>query len=420
VRALRRYLIVVIPIALVVLINAFAVSVNPLRRFDPIADYSTHRVSPLGCRAWLRLLEHYGYPVRRVEEPLNLAIADFDQLWVVDPTVPLAPAEAPALHRWVEDGGVLICAMDELCRARFFAMAASPEESASGTASAFPELADIRFSGEPYSLVPYVFQSDIDAIPTKEVPCEADVPFGDDVSALLVARDARIAELGDEWTVLVEDDEGIILAERPVGEGKVVATANADLFANRFIDKADNAVLTVNIAHSAGPGGAIGIDEYHHGFRTMTSLSDVILGFSGRYGLLEVAVLALIALGVSSRRFGSAIPLVPPSRRSALEHVDSMAGLYSKAAARTAAVAILRRAARRRLAKRAGLPLSAPEPEVIRAAAARGVIHPAVVQGVLRRAGEAERACECDAELVDVARQLEAIGGSSGLYGRHK
>ncbi|HXQ76479.1 MAG TPA: DUF4350 domain-containing protein [Acidimicrobiales bacterium] len=143
------------------------------------------------------------------------------------------------------------------------------------------------------------------------------------------------------------------------GRGTVVLLASSSPLANGSLGQADNAALALDLV---APGSVVVFDEYDHGFgRPGTGLSG--LPASWRWGL-GIALLAVVVWILSaSRRFG---PPDGPGRITVparVRYVDAMATLLSTRPIHQVvdAVAPVRVEARRRLCRRLGLPVDAPD-----------------------------------------------------------
>lgn len=403
--ALRRYRAVLVGLAVLVAAQVVAVIWSPGSGMDVVPDRSTYRFNRFGYCAAYRLLGRLGYPVERNLQSLDLLPDRIRQLWLVNPMVPLEAKELRRLRAWVSSGGTLVCALDRRLEA-----ADGPEGH-----DAFPELAEFRVASGAYAMLGVLESPGLVPPPPKVVDYSAGAAYGTDVVRIAVAHEARLeGDAADRWRS-VRDDQGAILARRPLGEGSLVVISETDLFSNGNLAREDNAVLIANLAHSAG--GAIAFDEYHHGFRSLRSPSDALGVFRGKAGVYQLAVAAAMVLVASSRRLGTPRRVKPPSRRSALEFVDSMAALYHLAGARDTALQAVGRGARRRLARRLGLPVTALDGEIasrLRVLEPGGALRPDEALAMLARSREP---VANDAQLVSVARHLDDLGGSGRPVG---
>lgn len=403
--ALRRYRAALAGLVLLVAVQTVAVVWNPGGRMDAVPDRSTYRFNRFGYCAAYRLLGRLGYPVERNLQSLDLLPDRIRQLWLVNPMVPLEAKELRRLRAWVSAGGTLVCAFDSALTA----------DDGTEAPDAFPELTEFRVRGGPYAMLGLLEAPGLVPPEPKVVDYAAGAAYGTDVVRIAVPHGARLeGNAADRWRS-VRDEQGTVLARRPVGEGNLVVTSETDLFCNANLAREDNAVLIANLAHAAG--GPIAFDEYHHGFRSLRSPGDALGVFGGKVGVYQLAVAATMMLVASSRRLGSPRRLKPPSRRSALEFVDSMAALYQLSGARDTALQSVGRGARRRLARRLGLPMTSSDEEIaarIRLLEPNGTLRPDEAIGLLARSAEP---VANDAQLVAVARRLDDLGGGGRPVG---
>lgn len=402
---LRRYRAVLAGLAVLVATQVVAVVWTPGSRMDAVPDRSTYRFNRFGYRAVYRLLGRLGYPVERNLQSLDLLPGRIRQLWLVNPMVPLQTKELRRLREWVLAGGMLVCAFD-----RALATADGPAAQ-----DAFPELLEFRVTGSPYTVLGVLEAPGLVPPEPQVVDYPAGAAYGTDVVRLAVPHQVRLeGNAADRWRS-VRDGRGVILARRLLGEGTLLVTSETDLFSNANLARGDNAVLIANLAHSAG--GPIAFDEYHHGFRSLRSPSDALGVFRGKLGVYQLAVAAAMVLIALSRRLGAPRRVKPPSRRSALEFVDSMAALYQLAGARETALRSVGHGVRRRLARRLGLPVTTSDEEIV---ARIQLLEP---HGALRRdrtialLGRSAEPVANDAQLVSVARQLDGLEGGGRPVG---
>jgi len=118
------------------------------------------------------------------------------------------------------------------------------------------------------------------------------------------------------------------------------------------------------LLNSVGPaaGQRLLWDEYFHGERR--SIYSYLATTPLIWGLAQGGVLMLAVFATFSRRSGPVRPLVPVSRLSPLEFVESLGGLYQRAQAGGAAVRVAHQRFRYLLIKRLGLGSNATKKEL--------------------------------------------------------
>lgn len=144
-------------------------------------------------------------------------------------------------------------------------------------------------------------------------------------------------------------DEPVVVSYM-VGRGEVIWWADAQPLTNLGIRDKNNLNLLIN---SLGEGKHILWDEY---FQSKNQHEVAVFPAAVRWALwLQCGGLALLLLFTFSRRSGPVIPLVPESRLSPLEFVDTLGNLYQRAAAAQVPVEIAFTRFRQLAARRLGL-----------------------------------------------------------------
>lgn len=193
--------------------------------------------------------------------------------------------------------------------------------------------------------------------------------------------------------------DGALVVEERIGAGRVVSVGGPDVFTNRHLDEADNAVLAVGLlvpddgATSAfvRPPVAVGAGD--------EGLVDLI-GTPVRAGLAQLVIAFLVAAAWRARRLGRPVREPQAVQVEASELTVAVGRMLTRARRPERAAAVLRDRARRDLSGPLGLPLDAPADLVVAVLAERGGLTPA----------EAHRAAiapvTTDDELVEVAALL--------------
>src|SRR4051812_5884861 len=156
----------------------------------------------------------------------------------------------------------------------------------------------------------------------------------------------------------------VILTVAAVGEGRVALLADASALQNRLLDQADNAALGLALA---GPAGRkVVFAESVHGYGRETGLA--ALPERWKWALIGLLLAAIAWVASRIRRLGPAEeerrPLPPPRR----EYVDAVAATLARTRNPSAAAERVKAAARRNVARRAGLGPDPPEESVAAAA----------------------------------------------------
>lgn len=343
---------------------------------------STYNSGPTGTKAFYQLLEQSGRPVGRWRESFKKLEGEgiHSTLVMVGPFEPATlrdPEETRALERWVSNGGRLLL----ITRHLQFGFRGSPLRMILPAVTGSE--AEIDPESDQYILQPtrvtrglrglaisrlaprlQLDQSSIDPasgalIDDADPISDLDDPSADPVGPL----SAPITHLGDEG--------GAILLDFNFGGGRVLVLADPFVTANNGIGRGGNLDLMLNLIGeiyepSAGSGGLVLFDEYHHGYRNDSNPFVLLLrGTPWPLILLQSAVFLILLGHHLSRRFTRPLPRPVVDRLSPLEFVDSMANLQQAAEARDLAVENIYPRFRARLCRYLGLSTQAGNDEVV-------------------------------------------------------
>ena len=323
-------------IVLVVLVVVVNLALTLLDSSTRGADETAPRSSSLstgrtGIAAFAELLRRNDHGTGAQRGSLaDTALDPRDALVVLDP-VGLDGEESRAVRRFVERGGRLIAGGSGAVSLLDALLNTPPTWSSAGVPRAEPVGAVAEVAG---------------------------------IRSVRSADGGSWSEPGATTPVLVGDAR-VLATVTDVGRGRVVALADPSPLQNRLLGAADNAGFGLA---AAGDSRGVVFAEGLHGYGREQGLGAI----PGRWqaALIGLALAALLGVVAAGRRLGppeDAARVLPPPRR---EYVDALAGSLARTRRPVEAIAPLQAAARGRLARRAGLPPSATEPE-LRAAAAR-------------------------------------------------
>ncbi|MGH2808214.1 MAG: DUF4350 domain-containing protein [Actinomycetota bacterium] len=295
---------------------------------------SSYATAPEGVAAYAELLAHSGYPVTPVRgEIADATVAPGATMFVLDPGA-LPPDDLDALKDHVRAGGTLVIG------------------------GGAPGWARELFEREP------------DWTPSGAIAAEAlaPVPETNGVMRVRAAGEGNWSDPGGGLPVL--GTSGMTLAIVGVlGEGRVVALADASPLQNRFLDRADNAAFGLALAGDRGTPAYFA--EGVHGYGTSTGIGAIPTRWKWTLGYLTIAALLwMVAIG---RRLGppeEQARMLPPPRRA---YVDALATTLARTKRRGDAVAPVRAEVRAALARRAGIPTDADERALRGAASVYGL-----------------------------------------------
>jgi len=117
----------------------------------------------------------------------------------------------------------------------------------------------------------------------------------------------------------------------PLGQGKIIIISDPYLVYNQGVGKEDNIVLLNNIVAKEAGSGKVFFDEYDHGFRTSRGLFNYFKGTPLAWIFLQLSLFFILLVYSKAKHFGCIRSLPAPERRSSLEYVDAMSGIYQKA-----------------------------------------------------------------------------------------
>ena len=316
-----------------VLAAATVVSLVPQRGSGTDSPSSSYSIGPTGAGAYAELLRRFDHRVERIRGDLDRATFEPNSTLVIL-DAQLTSAEIRSIGRFVRAGGRLVV-------------------GGAGVDEWLEELVD-----DPPPL---------DATPVEAAGRAGDAPEGEGIGLVRLDGQGSFGRPGSLQPLLAERGGRALAAlAGDVGQGRVVALADASPLQNHLLGEADNAGFGLAVA---GPAGTpVAFAEGPHGYGSGQGLA----ALPGRWRV------ALAGLGLSggvwlvsrSRRLGppedEARPLGP--RRRA--YVDALAGTLGRTDRPAEAAEPVRTRARSLLAGRAGLAPDAPD-DAVRAAAVR-------------------------------------------------
>lgn len=319
------------------LLTAQAEAVPP-----PLASFSS---APDGARALRLWVEQLGYaiydsPFRRYTIPPTVKLA-----FVLEPTESISDEEWEVLDHWVEEGGTLIVAGNQL----------------------YASLAARHYDfGLDYARTLTL---------TVQTPLLAAPALTTSISA--PSRTYYTTERTD-FVSLVANASGPVIVTFQQGAGRVILSATPYLFSNVGLKEAGNGELALNLIGLVGDRDErlAWFDEWHHGIRP-----ELVDGAASQRGpeawltrqpagqaMLYIAVVLFFALLLRGRRFGRPVP--PDSelhRRAPLEYITAIANLNRRAGLRPTVLGQYHQRLKRELGQRYRLDPTLPDDEYVQA-----------------------------------------------------
>jgi len=376
-------------LVLVVLNFVFFVDTRTVQENEQAADRSSYRTTPYGMHAFYTLLEESGYEVTRLEKPYT-EITDRDHIGTLV-LISLPDSNNPdeeefkRLNEWIESGKLLIIIDREIHLDNL------------GDASLNTTPATNKVAA--HALQPTLYTRNVERIKPSDY-------------ATRVQIESRAV------TYHIGDDQGALLADAKLKQGRVVTLTDPFIVANNGIKQADNVVLALNL-FADRPEGKIAFDEFHHGYGTRVTSGSMLAYFHGTpipWMLAQAALIVALAVYTYGRRFARPVPLKRERRTTNLEFVSSMANISRLARASDLAMKCIYWEFRKRLCRASSLPAKIENSKLAEAAARRAKLDASELARLLERCEAVARGDETtDAELLKLVTRIREIESQVGF-----
>lgn len=289
----RKWLLIAIAIAVVVLLTAIAAPNSGGTRID---SGSTYGRNPDGYGAWYRYMSHREVPIERWRQPFSRLIEEdvrgvtYIQIGNPANLVPNSIDLSAPQQKWVSLGNTLVI----LGVAR------------SATAAPFES-----------------------SIPDRERPLlERQIKIA-------TTRRYRQPTKGMTKTIL-GDRYGAVVWQESIGKGKVIYSTTPYLAANAYQDYLDNYRF---LADLVSDNEAIWVDEYTHGYKDKETIAreqqEDIFSYLAKTPWLMLFIQIVIMVGLASltalRRFGRSAVVKNAIAHNSTAYIDALAGVLQKA-----------------------------------------------------------------------------------------
>ena len=360
------------------------------------AQQTTRTVTPSsfnakssGLKAYYLLLEAQGFRADRLRASWQ-RLGSGDSLLIVaeptDPKRPILPEEIVALKKWIEAGGSLL----------YFAAETSdlnPNDPLTGDTGV------VRGNGAALTAAPE----------------KRDSPYTKNVQTVAYETAFRLQPTKKaRYNILLKDEDGALLIEKTVGKGRVLVSTMGGIASNSTINKADNAVLLVNLAATlSSEDRIVEFDEYHHGVGFDAEKGDAgsvwaIVPMPLRLALYAGALLGAVLLYNNNRMFGRLREAPPLQFRTSADYVGSAATLLHRAGAADLAVGMIYERFIRDLKKNLDLPPESDLTKTVAEAQKRYSVSGPQMQQTLQRCEAAQESPLRESEMLTLARELES------------
>jgi hypothetical protein len=276
--------------------------------------HSSRSDGPQGTSALVLYAAALGRPASTVEKGFDLP-APPATVFVFDPFTGYSAADAGRLKAWVERGGTLVYADEELDArlAQAFGIRKSRGITPSNGTPAVPVFDGVRKIGSNTFVSPLV--------------------------------------VGPDQTAVFQNGGAALALVAAAGSGRLVVLADPAVLANGFLGQDDNWRLAAELIEAAP---AVAIDEFHHDLGNVSGESDWSRQPLG-IGLLWAFIAIFAGVALRNRQFGPRVFPGATGERSSAEHVQAVGRLLSRFGARRLALDMALWATRRALLERTGI-----------------------------------------------------------------
>ncbi len=325
-----------------------------LPRGDLSTDASSFGVGRDGYRLGYELLDELGYDVHRYTHGVE-NLPDGMTLWALEPGPALldeGPAGMGGLTDWIHRGNTLLLAfgkgeasfaeillhrIDERQQER---AVDDPEGTPPGDPEDQEETSErLSPTGTPLEAM---LALGIQGVQLSGERAALDVGFDDpravearftDVAQLRGVRHIPVFE-GDGLATgetLLSTEDGPVIWKTSLGDGEVILISDARLLCNWALAGADNGYLAVSLAQLTAGDRPILMEEFSHGYASVSSLVALLLSPPALFVSIQVGLMLAVLVLWRTRRFGAVMPVAQRERRDRAEHVEALADLHRRA-----------------------------------------------------------------------------------------
>jgi hypothetical protein len=322
--------ILLLAVSLLAILTFLAVLFSPNDQGSSRGYPSSYSTAPDGAKAAYTLLAEMGYGVERWERPPeDLPKSSTNILLIIaGPVAPSSKDDLRHLRQFVAGGGHLL-----ITGAQGAAMI--------GAKNVVPP-PPLEDTWQTFS-------------------AEAPSPLTRHASEILMEAPAYWAHSGAGQVRYYGNEQGATVAKLRDGSGDIIWWGSDSPLTNLGITKASNLALFLNCVGSA-PGTRVLWDEYFHGVRP--GLWHYLSRTPLPWALLQLVVLAAFVVITYARRSGALRPLLRVPRLSPLEFIETVGALYQRKGAAAGALEIAYTRFHFLLARRLGIPSTAPAAEL--------------------------------------------------------
>jgi hypothetical protein len=259
-----------------------------------------------------RFLKRMGIPAENMESlsPNSSLPAHSDVILITTKRLTIGQRTQKVLFDWVKAGGYLI-------------ITARSESVFDGIGDLFDKLReDAIDTDEDLMLINLGLQLSrlqLDSDQRKAYQSFAiDFPSAEDFVWVDFDPVLRLEDKDDHFVSLSSDDHGNLLLTRTMGNGHVSVFTDRRVLHNRRIGKKDNALFLWHLVNLHGEPGKV----WFVSDDDMPSLPAWLWRYAGEL-IISLVIMIVFVLYRVSQRFGPVIQVMPPVRRSLLEHIQA-------------------------------------------------------------------------------------------------
>lgn len=331
-------------LALMLLMTALTATFAPMTPSEQSPIPSSYSAAPGGALAAYSLLERLHYPVVRWEEtPGSLPpVSAGAVLILAEPAVPPTRKEQQRLRRFISGGGRIV-----------FCGRSLPQ-----------------FFPDAPLITPKTFPIPLSSSVKRWIELSPIFPsfYTRGAKRIRMICQASWKNVSPSQIALYTDADAPAVVLWRLGQGELLWWASATPLTNAEIANDDDMTLFLNAATPQG-AGRIYWDEYFHGGRG--TLWSYVERTPLKWAFVQCVVLLGAIVFAFSRRSGPIAAMRPVSRLSPLEFVETLGGLYQRAAATSVPIDVAYRHLRLALSRRLQMPDTLSNREFAQAAEQR-------------------------------------------------
>ncbi|OHD53617.1 MAG: hypothetical protein A2Y33_06760 [Spirochaetes bacterium GWF1_51_8] len=151
-----------------------------------------------------------------------------------------------------------------------------------------------------------------------------------DAGKLFLPGESRFSKWSMKWDSLLSDQWGTIALEHEAGEGRIVLFCDSGLLSNLFLREGDNGVFIYRLVKHYAKGGAVYIDEYHHGVRHSLTIFYFLAKPEFRHLIVQALLFLLVFFYAKGIRFGQYRYPAEAKNEKIYYYSEGMAGLLGR------------------------------------------------------------------------------------------